>query len=133
VGVSTSRDAWVYNFSYNPCVDNAQSMVKNYNSEIERLKNINDKNTLLEKANTSSDFINWSAALRKKFIKKEKITLTKNVVKSMYRPFVKKWLYYDNQVIERPGASYSLFNNSNKVIYCTGIGAKREFSCIMTD
>src|SRR5699024_8572918 len=58
VGVSTSRDAWVYNFSYNPCVDNAQSMVKNYNSEIERLKNINDKNTLLEKANTSSDFIN---------------------------------------------------------------------------
>lgn len=133
VGVSTSRDAWVYGYSYDKTIEKSQRMVTNFNEELIRLKNVKDNDELIQKANNSSNFINWSTALRNKFIKREKIELNNKVVRSMYRPFVKKWLYYDKQIIERPGRSYSLFDEYNKVIYCTGIGAKRDFSCIMTD
>ena len=134
VGVSTSRDAWVYGYSKNLTTKKAQKMVDNYNDEVDRLKDVIDKDLLIQEANSSLDYINWSSGLRNRLVKKEKITLNNKVVSSMYRPFVKKWLYYDKQIVERPGRSYSLFDNiDNRVIYCTGIGAKRDFSCIMTN
>lgn len=133
IGVSTNRDSWVYGYSKKKTIEKSYFMVNNYNNELNRLKDIDDEKLILEKINTSPNFIKWSEGLKKKFVKKEKITLNSNVVKSMYRPFIKKWLYLDNQIIERPGKSYSLFSNNNKVIYCTGVGAKRDFSCIVTD
>ncbi|SCB71089.1 DEAD/DEAH box helicase [Bacillus mycoides] len=133
VGVSTSRDAWVYGYSHDKTIEKSRKMANNYNEELERLKDVKDNDQLIQKANTSSDFINWSRALRNKFVKREKISLNNKVVRSMYRPFVMKWLYFDKQIVEMPGKSYSLFDEKNKVIYCTGIGAKRDFSCIMTD
>lgn len=133
VGVSTNRDNWVYGYSKEKTIEKSLFMVRNYNEELNRLIDIDDKELLLKKVNSSPNFIKWSRGLKDKFAKREKIILNNNIVKSMYRPFVKKWIYYDKQIIEMPGESYSLFNTNNKVIYCTGVGAKRDFSCIVTD
>lgn len=133
VGVSTNRDSWVYGYSKKDTIEKSSFMVSNYNEELDRLKDLDDNKLLLEEVNTSPDFIKWSRGLKERFAKREKISLNNNVVKSMYRPFVKKWLYFDKQIIEMPGKSYSLFSNNNRVIYCTGVGAKRDFSCIITD
>lgn len=132
VGVSTNRDIWVYGYSKQKTIEKSLYMVNNYNEELDRLESVEDTELLI-KANSSPDFIKWSRGLKERFVKREKIKLNNNIVKSMYRPFVKKWLYFDKQIIEMPGKSYSLFNNNNKVIYCTGVGAKRDFSCIVTD
>lgn len=38
VGVVSSRDAWVYGFSYAKVRDNSEKMINNYNQELDRLK-----------------------------------------------------------------------------------------------
>ncbi|CAD0118830.1 protein of unknown function [Streptococcus thermophilus] len=55
------------------------------------------------------------------------------IVKSLYRPFTKKSLYYDNDVIERPGQWYKKFGEENLVIMTTGKGISREFSALVTN
>lgn len=57
IGVSTNRDAWVYGFSRENVIYNVQRMVENYNSEINRLKNIKNKSERVNKINTSGDFV----------------------------------------------------------------------------
>lgn len=54
-------------------------------------------------------------------------------LKSLYRPFTKKSLYYDNDVIERPGQWYKKFGEENLVIMTTGKGISREFSALVTN
>src|SRR5699024_164336 len=43
IGVSTNRDAWVYNFSKDQAILNTKKMVENYNSELKRLASVSDK------------------------------------------------------------------------------------------
>jgi len=52
---------------------------------------------------------------------------------SLYRPFTKKYLYYDYDVVERPGKYYNQFGKDNFVITTTGRGTTRDFSVIVTN
>jgi predicted helicase len=133
IGVSTNRDAWVYGFSRENVLKNTQRMVKNFNFEVDRLKNIKVEKEKVNQANNAGDFVKWTRGLKQKLVKSEKIILTENIIKSMYRPFVSKWLYYDKNVVEMPGRYHSIFGLENKVIYITGTGASRDFSCLMVD
>jgi len=51
----------------------------------------------------------------------------------MYRPFVKKQLHYQKEIIERPGKFETYFGKENLAICVTGSGAKKEFSAIITN
>ena len=46
----------------------------------------------------------------------------------MYRPFCKQNLYYEKDLIERPGIQLTAFNSNNIIICVKGIGEK-DFSC----
>ena len=84
--------------------------------------------------NRKDDFIKWSAKLEDSILKSKKIQFNKNsVVKSLYRPFTKKYLYYDNDVIERPGQWYKKFGENNLIIMTTGKGISRDFSTLVTN
>ncbi|MGE0999812.1 type ISP restriction/modification enzyme [Bacillus sp. Gnz1/3] len=131
LGVNTSRDQWVYSFSREELLRNAKRMIENYNSEVDRLKKINNPK---DKINQDESFIKWSRGLKNKLEKKEKIVFNEqNVVLSMYRPFVKKWLYYDKDMNENPGKYKDIDMNGELVLYFTGVGAKRDFSAFVTD
>jgi len=133
IGVTTSRDYWVYGFSKEKTIKNAERMVENYNSEIERLKQMGEPGNI-NLINTNGSFVNWSRALKNKFGKSQVIELNnKNVVLSQYRPFCKKWLYYEKDIIEMPGRFHSINVNSDdfKYIQTLGLGSKREFSAII--
>ncbi|MFT3659753.1 MULTISPECIES: type ISP restriction/modification enzyme [Staphylococcus] len=130
IGVSTNRESWVYGFNKVKTIKKAQEMISNYNDNIKQVKENKGKYTN-EKRNMESSKIKWTVNLTKKFKKGEKITLNdKNIEVSMYRPFTKKWLYYDRNIIERPGKSKELFSEKNKAIYITGVGSSREFSAL---
>src|SRR5690606_12544650 len=119
VGVKTNRDAWVYNFSKHSLEANSSRMIDNYNFELERLKG--NKN-ILENINMSNDFIKWSDGLKNSFKNGKKLTFNSDKVKiSMYRPFTKKYLYYDNSLIERPGIWNKFDIDNLQVMYTTGI------------
>ncbi|WP_394122090.1 DEAD/DEAH box helicase [Planococcus donghaensis] len=134
LGVQTSRDSWVMGFSKDKTISNAERMVSNFNSEIEKLKHIQDAQVKISQINNSDFYIKWSDGLKKKLLNNEMITLDRgNVIKSMYRPFSKKYLYYDKPIIHRPGKYKEVFGENNKIIFITGTGISRDFSALITD
>lgn len=133
IGVSTNRDAWVYGFSKEKVQENTDYLVENYNSEVERFTSLNLNEQKKFKINNNPQFIKWSTGLRNRFKKGKKIELnSKEIELSMYRPFVKKYLYYDKQIIERPGQYKLLSKKENKTIVITGVGSSRDFSAMVT-
>ena len=77
--------------------------------------------------------IKWSTDLLKNVEKKNIIKPTNNIIQSMYRPFVKKNLYYQRDILERPGRFEYFFGEKNLSIVITGKGARRKFSTFVTD
>ncbi|MFZ4868805.1 DEAD/DEAH box helicase [Enterococcus entomosocium] len=129
IGVSTSRDSWVYGFNKDTVQANAKKLIKNYNFELKRLGAI--KNSL-ERLNTADNFIKWSAGLKDKFSKGKTIDFESDaMIVGHYRPFTKKYLQYQADIIERPSRYKSIFGEDNQIIYVTGNGI--DFSRLVTD
>lgn len=130
VGVVSSRDAWVYGFSYAKVRDNSEKMINNYNQELDRLKNNYDISLL----NHSGNFVKWSRGLKQKFSKGKKIDfLPDATIIGIYRPFTKKYLQYQVDIIESPGKYKDIFGDNNLSIYSTGAGASKGFSALITN
>lgn len=118
--IATGRDNWTYNFSSRILKENIKRLIQNYNSEIKLP--VND-------ITNDPTKISWTAGLRLKATKRQEIEYTSNVInQSMYRPFCKQNLYYEKDLIERPGIQLTAFNSNNIIICVKGIGEK-DFSC----
>ncbi len=129
IGLVTNRDNWVYNFSRKKLSKNINVMLCNY--ENERLKMLNDNNYSIT---TNETLISWSAGLKKKLNQNVKIEFNQDkILTCLYRPFCKEYLYYDNNIIERPGKLANLHLAYNKVICVHGFGGSKGFSCLITD
>lgn len=116
-GLSTNRDIWVYNFSKETALSNANQMINFYNMERIRcnrqfedivdkglaLADTKIKETYMQNIRSNDEMkISWSRGLFKKFCKNEEISnnnLTRIVA---YRPFCKKNLAYNMPIIEMP-------------------------------
>jgi len=86
-GVKTNRDSWVYNASRATLIRSMRSMIDFYNEAVsgEVLGDLND-----------SSKIGWSWVLRERFEKgKRGVFSEKKVIKAVYRPFERRWMYYD--------------------------------------
>jgi predicted helicase len=125
LGVGSSRDPWVYSFNRTNSIINANRMVENYNFEVQN----HDETSV----NNNTDYISWSRGLRKKFKQKQKIELDEsNLQVALYRPFTKKWLYYDSQIIENGKGLGKSFLIDNLSIILPGTGTRRKFSNFIT-
>lgn len=133
VGISTARDSWVYNFSKGQVEQNSSNLISNYKKELvrSRLIPVGERKSLL---NRNDNFIKWSVKLEDAILKSKNIEFDKDIiVKSLYRPFTKKYLYYGNNVVERPEQWYKKFGETNVVIMTTGKGITRNFSALVTN
>lgn len=136
-GVKTNRDAWAYNASFVNLSTNMQATIDFYNSEVERYS----QNTLPEDLIT--DFItfdptkiNWDHAQRVGVERGKKDEFkSAGVVKSLYRPFTKNWLYFDrffnNRVYQMP----QLFPHAEaeNLVVCLTLSGTKGFSLLITD
>ncbi|EPB3020633.1 DEAD/DEAH box helicase [Enterococcus hirae] len=131
-GVQSNRDAWVWNFSKNKVKLLGEKFIGNYNSEIERLKDIQSDN-LMNDLSTDSSFISWSRALKNKASRLLPISIKKEqVFQGVYYPFVKKYLYYDSDILEYPRKFKETVNiDDNKYISISGAGTKKNFSALI--
>ncbi len=112
-GVSSGRDLWVYNFSPDALMQNVQKCMDTYNADLKRFnahfreafkqrtkgiksgelyKHLNDKEITTDKTK-----IAWTRALKQEFIKNKNLQEShKDCIRlAMYRPFNKRWLYFD--------------------------------------
>ncbi|WP_347707275.1 type ISP restriction/modification enzyme, partial [Staphylococcus aureus] len=102
-GVNSARDNWVTNFSNEKALVNAKLLVDNYNSEIDRLIDILDSRERINLVNKDETFISWTRGLTQKFSKGKNISINpERIVKFMHRPFTKKWIVYDKNIMEMP-------------------------------
>lgn len=134
LGVSTNRDTWIYGFSKENVRKNMSTMIENYNFERNRLNYISDTKEKLSLLNQSESFVKWSGGLKSKFSSNINIQFDERYLElAMYRPYVKKWLYYDKSVVERPRKFKEVMGKSNNIILVPGLGAKRDFSTLMVN
>ena len=78
--------------------------------------------------------ISWTRALRRDLDKGTEHKFNEEAfVPTSYRPFQEMHLYYDRPFIESPGLFNCIFKGNNQVIVVNGIGASKDFSCLITD
>lgn len=133
IGIATNRDIWVSGFSKNRVCRNSERLIRNYNNERLAYSN-NSADELKSLLNRQDNYIKWTRKLEQLVARNQEITFNSNNIKlSLYRPFTKKWLYYQNEVIESPGQWQKKFGQENIVIVTTGRGTSRNFSVIVTN
>lgn len=127
IGIVSSRDSWVYNFDYDKLCSNVENCINFYNTELDMLQTNSS-----HKLSMNSERISWSAGLKNSIKRHEKLYFNdENIIDALYRPFTKEKLYYNKQLIERPGKMNELFEKSNRVIMVSGTASSKDFSCLM--
>ena len=137
MGVGTSRDAWVYNYSKNELVKNIRSFIDFYNSEIKRLKEkqrIQPDINVTDEVSKDPTKISWSSSL---FPQAEKFLAIEfqgdKVFDSMYRPFQKQHLYYGEKVIHRRGQFEQLYPHKDVVTPAICMSSSKGFTAVLTN
>lgn len=133
-GIYSGRDFWVSGFSKINTINNSKRLVENYSKELERLSNVVDPKDRLEKVNKNKDFISWTRGLSQKFSAGKHLKIdTDKTIQYMHRPFTKKWLVFDREIMEMPSRYYSIVGKTGMNIYIQGQGMNKPFSAIMTN
>lgn len=133
MGILTSRDSWVYGYSKEKVIQNAQRLIQNYNSELERLKDV-PSSERKGQLNRNADYVNWSRKLERLAANDFEITYQPNGIKqSLYRPFTKKWVYHDKYLNEEARLYFDKFGQENLVVNTTGRGVSRDFSVLVSN
>ncbi|RSA48978.1 DEAD/DEAH box helicase [Enterococcus faecium] len=131
-GITTARDVWITGFSKELVKHNSQKLVKNYNEEVKKFGGL-PISELKKSVNTSDNFVKWDDNLFQSASKNKIIKLDESLLATyLYRPFTKKNIWYDKQIIQRARKFSSIFEENNLVIYLTGTGS-RSFSLIVSD
>ena len=133
MGVLTSRDTWTSGFSKKTVAINAEKLIKNYNKEVFKISQINI-NERKKRLNRDDTYIKWSPNLEQSALSLKELVYEKGAVQQiLYRPFVKKWVYYSKGLVERTGKYFKKFGSDNLVINTSGRASSRDFSSIITN
>ncbi len=135
-GAKSNRDNVVYDFRAAACLTRIEAFVESYNSELDRYKRKNkpqDIDSFVDYAK-----LKWSSTLKLHLQRGKHAEFDpKRIRTSLYRPFVKKWLYYDELLLDRPGLFRRVLptekqERENVVIYSTN-HSQIPFSVLATN
>ncbi|MDM3854506.1 MAG: helicase [Aphanizomenon gracile PMC649.10] len=139
LGVGTNRDAWVYNFSNQSVTNNMARMIDFYNEQVKQSKNCLENKDQKIETFISNDprKISWSESLKKYLERGLIFELNENsLVKGIYRPYCKSWLYFDDKLNHRVAKMPKIFPNKNLenlAICVSGVGSQKNFSTLITN
>jgi predicted helicase len=109
-GIETSKDSWCYNFSEKNLEVNIGSLVKNYNTALSKFKN--RELSLDEVKQMPKSEVSWSRGMIQKLEKGKTIDVeTADFQLISYRPFVKKFGYRNDQIINMQFRTRRIFPN----------------------
>ena len=136
LGLVTSRDVYIYNFSHDVCSENARRMTQAYLNALSEFQT-NSNLTVDEVARKNTKNIRWSGNLKDN-LKRKKNTLFMDdyIRRTAYRPFVAMNGYVNYTFIHSKHHMDRVFPESsseNRVICVLGIGGKKDFSTLMAD
>lgn len=138
LGVSTNKDYWVYNDTQGELVDKVQLICSTYNSDLDRWIRANSSEEVRSFLTQDESKIKYSSLLIDKFKRGLSAEFdTANVRVAAYRPFKKRFLYFDKLLIDAPTRQLSFFPTElteaeNRAISFSGVGHD-VFICFMVD
>jgi predicted helicase len=133
LGVSTNRDALVYDFSDTRLTEKVSQFIEHYNLEIDRYKRSDKSRHINDFVDYSK--IKWSATLKSHLQQLAYAQVLSNRV-ALYRPFTKLYLQYNPAIIDRPSLFKTLLpapDSENKVICLSGVGSNKPFQVLVTN
>ena len=140
LGVSTNRDAWVYNFNRNILVDNMNRLIGTYNAEVDRWKHRENRDANVDDFVAYDDTkISWSRDLKAKLKREQTAKYADYKVRtSLYRPFTQSNLYFDRMMNDVVSVFPSIFptpetKHENRVIVVPSVGGRSDYWCFCTD
>ncbi|MBT9260227.1 MAG: DEAD/DEAH box helicase family protein [Clostridiales bacterium] len=137
-GLQSNRDAWVYNFSKTSLENHMRRMIDEYNRHVDRVHRSEiTKDNVETLVNNDSRAIAWSSSLKTELLRGHTHRLDEAgfVVLSMYRPFVKEWLYFSRVFNHRVYLLPKIFPEpglDNVAIAVPGTGSSKEFGVLIT-
>ena len=138
LGVSTNRDAWVYNFNRNTLAENMSRMTETYNGEMNRwVQRANREVDLDDFLLSDDERIKWSRNLKRELNRNKIAEYAEHKVRnSLYRPFTKSHLFFDSIMNDEVSSFPSIFptpetEKENRVICVNGIGSNKPFQTLI--
>lgn len=135
-GILSARDAWAYNSSQSKLSINMNSMIKFYNSELNRYISENRPENINKFVSDDVKSISWTGNLKNDLTRAKELPFDLvNIQASIYRPFQAQWQYFNRRLNERVYQMPQIFPNSeteNLVIQVSGTGVRSGFSTLLS-
>ncbi len=127
LGVSTSRDDWVYGGRAEEVAERASYLVDHYNKDLERLN--------YGRSYDAEDLdysIKWTRSVKQDLQSGKRYSAeTGHIVRSAYRPFCAPYLHFNGRLVEVQYQQTRIFgeggNEQNSVICFTDAGSQKDF------
>lgn len=133
LGVITARDEWVYAHSKENLEQKIRYLIDIYNQDVENY--FAKPPSLNQDANIDLS-IDWTRAVKNNLLKGKKYTFDQSSIKdSLYRPFVKRKLYFNNNLNEMQYQLRQIFNNNQTphLISFTAPSSSKPFMSLATN
>jgi len=144
LGVVTNRDAWACNPSIAALKVQVKRMIAFYESERARFDDAHPGLNKKARSGIVDDFINtdptkisWTRGLKNELARGTPISFAEDrVVRSLYRPFTKQWLYFDrklNEVVSQIPRLFPEPGTKNRLIGVSASESRAGYAVLMTD
>jgi predicted helicase len=132
LGVITNRDEWVYDDNEQVLHEKICFLIDSYNSEVDRLFGKYENNQVADKVNY---IIKWTRAVKRDLYKGIRYKFNESqIVDTVYRPFVKRKLYFDRNLNEMQYQMPSIFPNGKPVNIAIAINTSiKVFNILVSD
>ena len=136
LGIATNRDEWVLDFDSKVLEGKVKFFRDTYTNEMRRYQTEKpDTNSIGDWVDRS---IKWTSELERHLVKGEELTFTtRNITRSLHRPFVAKSFYYAPIIVHRRYQHPQIFPHKstvqNKAITFSGVASNKPFSVLATD
>ncbi len=143
-GVKTNRDVWAYNFNQKVLAENMQRTIDFYNLQLLKFKREFPLSRARERELTdrfvenNDKNISWSYTLKTTLERQQEAIFSNQKIRaSLYRPFTKKYLYFDktmNEAVYRFPIFFPTLETEkeNLVICVTDKGSRIPFVCLIS-
>ncbi len=131
LGVVTHRDEWVHDESSSELSRKVQFFIGFYNQQVDRFFGKVDRDEI---GSTVDSTIKWTRAVKHDLTKGKKYAFDPaHIVDTLYRPFVRRKLYFARELNEMQYQLPKVFWGPNTVISLSGTSASKPFSALATN
>jgi predicted helicase len=130
LGVVTARDEWVYDDNYDALSTKINKLIDVYNDDVKALVRVKERSLVTKSIDYS---IKWTRAVINDLLKGKTYKFDKKQIKaSLYRPYIKKFLYYAHELNEMQYQLPSMFNGSN-ILICINQFSNKPFNVLASN